>query len=364
MSIVALNKWLPNLKRPLVVAGPCSAESEEQMLQTAKELVQIEDVRIFRAGIWKPRTRPGTFEGHGEKALQWLEKVKNETKLLTATEVANASHIELALKYNVDILWIGARTTVNPFSVQEIADSLRGTNIPVMIKNPINADLALWLGAIERLEAVGLKKLVVIHRGFSTFEKTKYRNEPMWKIPIELKRRLPDMPMICDPSHITGRRDMILEVAQKALDIDMDGVMIETHPAPELALSDADQQVTPSALHQIIKSLQLRTEFSSDRNFETELETLRSKIDRIDQELIDILANRMKVVQNIGELKKKNDVTAFQVHRMDQMLKAREEAAQKLGLSKKYIDELFNIIHDESVRRQTTILNSFHEDPK
>jgi len=364
MSIIALNKWIPNLKKPLVVAGPCSAESEEQMLTTARELVQIEDVRIFRAGIWKPRTRPNNFEGHGEVALPWLKTVKEETGLLTATEVANAGHVELALKYGVDILWIGARTTVNPFSVQEIADALRGTNIPVMIKNPINVDLALWLGAIERLEAVGLKKLVAIHRGFSVAEKSRYRNEPMWKLPIELKRRLPEMPLICDPSHITGRRDMILEVSQKALDIDMDGLMIETHPNPDAAWSDASQQVTPEILNQIIKSLSLRTEFSSDRNLEHELEILRSRIDRFDNELIEVLANRMKIVSEIGELKKKGQITAFQVHRMDQMLKAREDSALKLGLAKKYIDEVFNIIHDESVRHQTKILNSFNEDPK
>jgi chorismate mutase len=357
MNITPLSKWLPNLKRPLVIAGPCSAESEEQVMEVARKVVQIEDVRIFRAGIWKPRTRPNSFEGVGEEGLPWLQNVKKETGLLTAVEVANAKHAELALKYGVDILWIGARTTVNPFSVQEIADFLKGTNVPVMIKNPLNVDLALWIGALERIHGAGITKLAAIHRGFSTHEQSKFRNEPMWKIPLELKRRYPDLPMICDPSHITGRRDLIAEVSQKAMDVDMDGLMIESHTKPECALSDAAQQVTPDELHRIIENLKLRTEYSADRNFEAELDGLRGKIDRLDKELIDVLANRMKVVESIGELKRDNQVTAFQLHRMDKMMKEREHAAKQLGLSAEYVQELFNIIHDESVKVQTQILS-------
>lgn len=358
MKIAPLSKWMPNLKRPLVIAGPCSAETEEQVLFTAKELALTNDVRIFRAGIWKPRTRPGTFEGIGEKALEWMETVKKETGLLTCAEVATAQHAEAALKHNIDILWIGARTTVNPFSVQEIADFLKGTNVPVMVKNPINVDIGLWIGALERMYNAGLNKLVAIHRGFSIAEKTRYRNEPMWKIPIELKRRYPDLPMICDPSHISGNRDLIQYVSQKALDLDMDGLMIETHPTPDKAWSDAAQQVTPLMLKEILAGLKLRTQYSIDRNFESELENLRAKIDHYDKEIIDIIHRRMKISEEIGELKKNNKVTVFQVDRLDKMLKEREEFALSLKLENKFVNDLFNVIHDESVRKQTHILNS------
>ncbi len=359
MNIKPINKWIPNLKRPLVIAGPCSAETEEQVMATAKELVQNEDVRIFRAGIWKPRTRPNSFEGVGEKGLKWLAQVKEETGLLVTTEVANATHVEQALKHNIDILWIGARTTVNPFSVQEIADALKGTNIPVMVKNPINVDLALWMGALERLNLAGLDKLVAIHRGFSTSEKTEYRNQPLWRIPIELKRHLPDLPIVCDPSHITGDRERIALVCQKAMDLDMDGVMVETHPNPEEAWSDAAQQVTPTALASIIKSLKLKTEFSPDRTFEHDLNDLRVQIDRLDSEIIESLKMRFNIVERIGDLKMKNNVTALQVHRMDAMMNKISEMAEKVGLRPEFVEEVYHVVHEESVKVQTEMMRSF-----
>jgi chorismate mutase len=362
MDIKPINKWIPNLKRPLVIAGPCSAETEEQVLETAKAAVQIEDVRIFRAGIWKPRTRPNSFEGVGEEGLKWLKRVKEETGLLVTTEVANAHHVELALKNDIDILWIGARTTVNPFSVQEIADALKGTNIPVMVKNPINADLALWMGALERLNLAGIDKLVAIHRGFSSAQKSDYRNEPLWRIPIELKRRLPELPMVCDPSHITGDRNRIALVCQKAMDVDMEGIMVETHPNPDQAWSDAAQQVTPTALGQIVSNLKLKTEFSLDRTFEHELSDLRAQIDRIDSELLESLKMRFNIVERIGDLKMKNNVTALQVHRMDEMMKRITDLAEKVGLRGLFAHEIYNVIHEESVKVQTEMMRSFLKD--
>lgn len=354
-----MNKWIPNLKRPLVIAGPCSAETEEQMLATAKAVVQIEDVRIFRAGIWKPRTRPNSFEGVGEEGLKWLNTVKKETGLLVTTEVANAGHVELALKHDIDILWIGARTTVNPFSVQEIADALKGTNIPVMVKNPINADLALWMGALERLSLAGIDKLVAIHRGFSTAQKSEYRNVPLWRIPMELKRLLPELPIICDPSHITGNRDRIALVCQKAMDVDMDGVMVETHPTPDKAWSDAAQQVTPTMLANIVKNLNLKTEFSPDNTFEQKLGDLRGQIDSIDSEIIEALKMRFNIVERIGQLKMDNKVTALQVRRMDELMKKVSEQATSVGLRALFAQEIYNVIHEESVKLQTEKMRSF-----
>jgi chorismate mutase len=359
MDIKPMNKWIPNLKRPLVIAGPCSAETEEQMLATAKEVVQIEDVRIFRAGIWKPRTRPNSFEGVGEKGLEWLSTVKKETGLLVTTEVANAGHVQLALKHNIDILWIGARTTVNPFSVQEIADALKGTNIPVMVKNPINADLALWMGALERLNLAGLDKLVAIHRGFSTAQKSEYRNVPHWRIPMELKRLLPGLPIICDPSHITGDRNRIALVCQKAMDVDMDGVMVETHPTPDQAWSDAAQQVTPTMLASIVKNLNLKTEFSPDRSFEQKLTDLREQIDSIDSEIIEALKMRFNIVERIGQLKMENQVTALQVRRMDELMKKVSDQAESVGLRPLFAQEIYNVIHEESVKLQAEQMRSF-----
>ncbi len=364
MDIKKLESWIDLNGRPLVIAGPCSAESEEQMLAIAHQVKELQQAKVFRAGIWKPRTRPNTFEGVGLVGLPWLQRVKEETGMLITTEVANAQHAELALKHGVDILWIGARTTVSPFAVQEIADALKGTNIPVMVKNPINADLALWMGAIERFNAVGLTKLAAIHRGFSTADKSKYRNLPIWSIPIELKRNLPDLPIICDPSHIAGRRDLIAEVCQKAMDANMEGLMIETHINPDKALSDAKQQVTPDGLKEIINGLSLRNEHSSDKNFEESLDKLRSGIDKVDREIIELLHVRMNVVREIGACKKDNNVTPLQIDRMDAVMKERCQLGSKVGLDEKYIEDLFHVIHTESVRQQTKIMNDFPNQKK
>src|SRR5210317_2442610 len=304
-----MRTWLDdfNLNHPLVIAGPCSAETEDQVLKIAHDLKDT-DVSVYRAGIWKPRTRPGMFEGVGAIGLNWLEKVKKETGLLTATEVANSVHVDLALKHNVDILWIGARTTVSPFIVQEIADALKGTDKIVLVKNPVNPDLSLWLGAVERLHTANIEKLGVIHRGFSTYEKTKYRNIPEWQLAIELQTRFPDLPLISDPSHISGNREMIFDISQTALDLNFDGLMIETHRDPDNAWSDAAQQVTPSRLVQIMQDLRIRKETDQEAEYNSMLNNLRAQIDVIDNQLIEILGRRMKVADSIGSLKKQRNV--------------------------------------------------------
>ncbi|MDC0652436.1 bifunctional 3-deoxy-7-phosphoheptulonate synthase/chorismate mutase type II, partial [Flavobacteriaceae bacterium] len=311
-----LRTWLDDLSldHPLVVAGPCSAETEDQVLKIAHEL-KDSDVNYFRAGIWKPRTRPGNFEGVGALGLKWLQKVKAETGMKTATEVANAAHVKLALEHDIDLLWIGARSTVSPFIVQEIADALEGTDKIVLVKNPVNPDLALWLGGIERLYSANIKNLGVIHRGFSTYEKTRYRNNPEWQIAIELQNRFPDLPLICDPSHITGKRDMIFEVSQTALDLNFNGLMIETHVDPDNAWSDAAQQVTPDTLIQMMDDLKIRKETDTEAEYRNSLNTLRTQIDVIDHQLIDILGKRMKIADAIGELKKDKNVAVLQSKR-------------------------------------------------
>jgi chorismate mutase len=359
MKIDKLSDWIKVKERPLVIAGPCSAESEEQVLAIAQELKDSGKVDALRAGIWKPRTRPNTFEGVGLVGLPWMQKAKELTGLPITTEVANASHVELALKHDVDILWIGARTTVSPFAVQEIAEALKGVDIPVMVKNPINADLALWMGAIERFSNLGMTKLAAIHRGFSTAEKSKYRNLPIWAIPIELKRLMPDLPIICDPSHIAGDRELIAEVCQKAMDASMDGLMVETHITPDKALSDAKQQVTPMSLRNIVGGLSLRNESNHDKSFEDSLDKLRSKIDEADREILELLHMRMNVVKEIGLAKKENNVTPLQISRMDEVMKNRSELGRKLGLDEKYVEDIFHVIHTESVRQQTKIMNDF-----
>ncbi len=359
MKIDKLSNWISIKDRPLVIAGPCSAESEEQVIAIAKELKESGKVDAFRAGIWKPRTRPNTFEGVGLVGLPWMKRVKEEVGLPITTEVANASHVELALKHDVDILWIGARTTVSPFAVQEIAEALRGVDIPVMIKNPINADLALWMGAIERFSHLGMTKLAAIHRGFSTAEKSKYRNLPIWSIPIELKRLMPDLPIICDPSHIAGDRELISEVCQKAMDASMDGLMVETHITPDKALSDAKQQVTPMTLRNIIGSLSLRNEQGGNKTFDEALQKLRAKIDDADREILELLHMRMNIVNEIGLSKKENNITPLQISRMDAVMKNRAELGSKLGLDEKYVEDIFHVIHTESVRQQTKIMNDF-----
>lgn len=354
----SMRNWLDafQLAHPLVIAGPCSAETEEQVMEVAREL-KNSDVSIFRAGIWKPRTRPGGFEGVGEIGLKWLQKAKAETGMLLAVEVANLQHVKLALEYGIDVLWIGARTTVNPFAVQEIADALQNTDKIVLLKNPVNPDLSLWLGGLERLHNAGIKKLGVIHRGFSTYEKTKYRNIPEWQLAIELQSRFPDLPLICDPSHISGRRDMILEVSQQALDLNYDGLMIETHCNPDKAWSDAAQQVTPDALKQIFIDLKIRKETDEADDYNQKLSGLRAQIDELDSKLINVLAKRMKIADSIGLLKKEKNVAVLQSSRWHQVLGKMIEEGEQKGLSEEFILKLFKAIHQESIVHQEKIIN-------
>lgn len=351
-----LAAWSGVEGRPLVIAGPCSAESEEQLTETARRLHGAR-IDYLRAGVWKARTRPTNFEGVGAAALPWLVKVGRQFGMKTATEVATAEHVEVALKEGVDLLWIGARTTVNPFSVQEIADALRGVTVPVLVKNPTSPDMALWLGALERVNRAGVRKLGVIHRGFSVAGNKRYRNAPMWELAIEFRRMHPDVPIITDPSHITGRRDMILDVAQQAMDLGLDGLMIEAHPNPDQAWSDPAQQVTPERLTEIIALLKVRRETSADAGFLASLEVLRGRIDHLDHDLLDLLAKRMKVVEEIGEYKRANNVATLQVSRWNALLEDRLARAGELGLSPEYARELYEIIHRESVKQQSEVIN-------
>jgi chorismate mutase len=348
--------WFSDFKKPLIIAGPCSAETEEQVLKIAHQLKKT-DVTIFRAGIWKPRTRPGGFEGVGEIGLKWLQKVKAETGLLIAIEVANATHVKLALAHDIDILWIGARTTVNPFAVQEIADTLKDTDKIVFIKNPVNPDLSLWIGGVERLQNAGVKNIGLIHRGFSTYEKTKYRNIPEWQIAIEMHNKFPDLPMICDPSHIAGKRDLIAEIAQQALDLNYNGLMIETHIDPDNAWSDAAQQVTPDRLLEIIDHLQIRKITDKATDYLQELEKLRLKIDDFDNKIIEILGKRMQEVDKIGLLKKEKNVAVLQNNRWNEIQQRILLDGQKTGLSEEFILKLFTAIHQESIVHQMNIIN-------
>ncbi|MEM8999693.1 MAG: bifunctional 3-deoxy-7-phosphoheptulonate synthase/chorismate mutase type II [Bacteroidota bacterium] len=354
-----LRKWLDDmaLPHPLVIAGPCSAETEGQVLKIAHELKDT-DVNYYRAGIWKPRTRPGNFEGVGAIGLKWLQKVKAETGLKTATEVANKTHVDLALEHDVDLLWIGARSTVSPFIVQDIADALQGTDKIVLIKNPVNPDLSLWLGAVERFYKAGIKKLGVIHRGFSTYEKTKYRNIPEWQLAIELQTRFPDLPLINDPSHITGKRDMIFDVSQTALDLNFDGLMIETHHDPDNAWSDAAQQVTPKRLVHIMEDLRIRKETDQEAAYNAKLSNLRAQIDVIDNQLIDILGKRMKVSDGIGELKKQRNVAVLQTNRWNAILGNMILEGESKGLSEEFVLRMFKAIHQESINHQEKIINA------
>ena len=354
-----MRTWLDdfNLNHPLVIAGPCSAETEDQVLKIAHDLKDT-DVSVYRAGIWKPRTRPGMFEGVGAIGLKWLDKVKKETGLLTATEVANSSHVKLALEYDIDILWIGARSTVSPFIVQEIADALKGTDKIVLVKNPVNPDIALWLGGIERLYSANIKKLGVIHRGFSTYEKSKYRNNPEWQLPIELQNRFPDIPLICDPSHIAGRRDILQDISQTALDLNFDGLMIETHIDPDNAWSDAAQQITPSVLVKMMNDLKIRTLTSEEADYKNQLNTLRTQIDVIDHGLLETLGKRMKVAVSIGKLKKKKNVAVLQTKRWNEILGNMILEGEKKGLSEEFVLRMFKAIHQESINNQEKVINS------
>ena len=353
-----MKNWLDDFKlnHPLVIAGPCSAETEDQVLKIAHEL-KNSDVSIFRAGIWKPRTRPGMFEGVGAIGLKWLQKVKEETGLLIATEVANSNHVKLALDHNVDILWIGARSTVSPFIIQEIADALDGTDKIVLVKNPVNPDLALWLGGIERLYSANIKKLGVIHRGFSTYEKTTYRNNPEWQLPIELQNRFPDLPLICDPSHIAGRRDILQDISQTALDLNFDGLMIETHTNPDKAWSDAAQQITPKVLIKMMEDLKMRKITNEELDYKNSLNTLRTQIDVIDHGLLDNLGKRMKVAIEIGNLKKKKNVAVLQTKRWNEILGKMILDGEEKGLSEEFILRMFKAIHQESINHQKRVIN-------
>ncbi len=343
-------------KRPVVIAGPCSAETEEQVLTTAKALAK-QNIDLFRAGIWKPRTRPNSFEGVGTPGLAWLRRVKEETGLKVTTEVAKAQHVYETLKYGVDVLWLGARTTVNPFSVQEIADALEGVDIPVLIKNPINPDLKLWIGAIERIYKAGIRKIGVIHRGFSSFQDSKYRNTPRWQLPIELMRQFPDLTMICDNSHICGRRDILLETAQIAMDLNFAGLMTETHPDPDNAWSDAKQQITPATFSQMIDQLVLREPTSSDEDFLEHIEDLRHQIDYLDNELLDLLGKRMEIADKIGLYKKRNNISILQPSRWNEILKIAAEKGQSRGLSAEFIEKVLKAIHQESINHQEAVMN-------
>lgn len=351
MELEKLN--LPGVeeRRPLVIAGPCSAETEDQVMDTARQLAK-NGVKVFRAGIWKPRTKPGGFEGNGVTALPWMQKVKKETGMLTATEVATAKHAEEALKFGVDVLWIGARTTADPFAVQEIADTLKGVDVPVLIKNPVNPDLELWIGALQRLNNAGIKRLGAIHRGFSTYDKKLYRNLPQWHIPIELHRRFPDLPIICDPSHIAGRRDLISPLCQQAMDLQFDGLIIESHCDPDKAWSDAPQQLAPDVLSLVLNNLVIR-----NMNQTTEsLAELRKQIDEIDMDLTEMLAKRMRVAKEIGIYKREHDMPILQTDRYDEIIKKRMETGSAMSLDGEFTRKIFEAIHEESVRQQMRIM--------
>jgi len=353
-----MRTWLDdlNLNHPLVIAGPCSAETEDQVLKIAHELKDT-DTTYFRAGIWKPRTRPGNFEGVGALGLKWLQKVKEETGMKTCTEVANANHVKLALEHDIDLLWIGARSTVSPFIMQDIADALKGTEKPVLVKNPVNPDLALWLGGIERIYNAGVKNIGAIHRGFSTYEKTKYRNNPEWQLAIEFQNKFPDIPLINDPSHITGRRDMIFDVCQTALDLNFDGLMIETHFDPDNAWSDAKQQITPETLVQIMKDLKIRKQTDSEIEFNNALSNLRAKIDIIDDQIISLLGKRMKIAEDIGQIKKEKNVAILQSKRWNETLGNMILEGEQKGLSEEFILKMFKAIHQESINHQKKIIS-------
>lgn len=350
--------------KPFIIAGPCSAETPEQVAAIAKDLQQL-PIDLYRAGVWKPRTRPGSFEGMGEQALQWLKEVKQTYNIPIAIEVATPPHVELALKYGIDVLWIGARTTVNPFLVQRIAEVLQGVDIPIMVKNPVNPDVDLWQGAIERLYATGIKDIAAIHRGFSVYNAASvYRNQPNWPIPIELKRRLPDVPMFCDPSHITGNRALVADIAQKAINMGFEGLMIETHNNPDAAWSDAAQQITPETLGTLLAGLSVRNTDVAEQSKGMELEQLRQVMDGVDAEIIDLIARRMEISDKIGHLKKACNMAAYQPERWNDIVATRGDRAEQLGMSKEFILELYEKIHHHSISKQLEILEGLIKEVK
>lgn len=339
-------------KRPMVIAGPCSAETEEQVMSSARELAAL-GIGIFRAGIWKPRTKPGGFEGVGSEGLRWLKRVKEETGMYVATEVATERHVFEALKHGIDLVWIGARTAANPFAVQEIADALKGADIPVLVKNPVNPDLELWIGAMERIYNAGLKRIGAIHRGFSCYDKQLYRNQPQWYIPIELRRRIPNLPIFCDPSHMGGKRELVAPLCQQAMDLGFDGVIVESHCNPDCAWSDKEQQVTPDALRSILETLVIRETSQTTEN----LSELRRQIDELDNRLLELLSQRMRVSREIGQYKKEHSMQILQTSRYDEILNKRITQAQELGMSGEFMKEVLQAIHEESVQQQMKIIN-------
>ena len=338
--------------RPIVIAGPCSAETEEQVMKTARDLA-AKGCHNFRAGVWKPRTKPGGFEGNGENALPWMKQVKEETGMLVATEVAKPEHVELCMKYGIDILWVGARTAANPFAMQDLADAMKGIEVPVLVKNPVNPDLELWIGAMERLNQAGVKRMAAVHRGFSSFDKKIYRNLPMWQIPMELHRRIPNLPIFCDPSHIGGRRELVAPLCQQAMDLGFDGLLVESHCSPDEAWSDARQQVTPDVLDYILNILVVRDEHVTTEG----IAMLRKQIDEMDTELMNLLAKRMRVCREIGQYKKEHTMTVFQANRYTEILDKRGAQGALLGMSPEFIAQVFENVHEESVRQQVEILN-------
>ncbi|MDP3436188.1 MAG: chorismate mutase [Bacteroidales bacterium] len=358
LKIKQIHQWPLYKGRPLTICGPCSAESEEQVMETARQLANLNRVDIFRAGIWKPRTRPNAFEGVGREGLKWLRDVKRETGLPTATEVANSGHVNDALKFGVDVLWIGARTSANPFAMQEIADALSGVEVTVLVKNPVNPELNLWIGAIERIARAGITQIGAIHRGISTYEHTAYRNQPKWLLPIELRRAIPDIPLICDPSHIAGARKYLLEISQKAMDLNYDGLMIESHNNPEVALSDKEQQVTPAQLLELLDKLVLREQESNNSAFLDVLGELRSQIDLFDDQLLELLEQRMYVAETIGKYKKENNITILQSSRWEEIITKAVRKGESKGLSEEFISQMFKAVHQESINHQNRIMNS------
>lgn len=358
LDINPIKHWMPNIDNPLLIAGPCSLESEEQAVETAKMLVKDKRVFAYRGGVWKPRTRPGSFEGIGSIGLEWLKTVRAETGLPVGTEVANAQHTEEALNAGLDILWIGARSTASPFVVQEIADVVKGTDAVIMVKNPVNPDVQLWIGALERLSQSGIKNLVAIHRGYTPFGESQYRNQPNWKTVIELRRLMPNLPIIADPSHIAGKREYLYEISQKAFDLGLDGLMIESHRDPSCALSDKDQQLTPADLAKLLDKLVIRQAGSPNKEFVNQLEYLRSRIDAIDTELLETLSSRMEIVKQIGQYKRDNNVMALQISRWTELMEKRVALGEKLNLNKTFTKILFQLIHEDSVRMQTEIMDA------
>ena len=357
LEINPIKHWLPQINNPLIIAGPCSLETEEQAMSTAKLLAKDHRVFVYRGGVWKPRTRPGSFEGVGSIGLKWLQMVREETGMPVGTEVANAQHTEEALKAGLDVLWIGARSTASPFVVQEIADVVRGTDAVVMVKNPVNPDVQLWLGAFERLSQAGIKNMVAIHRGFTPFRETDYRNYPNWKTVIELRRLMPNLPIICDPSHIGGKREYLQDISQKSFDMGMDGLMIESHIDPSCAWSDKEQQLTPADLAKLLDRLIIRNVTTDNKLFENQLELLRNRIDALDTELLETLSSRMEIVREIGKYKRENNVTALQIGRFAELMDKRVQLGVSLNLDAHFVQQVFQHIHEDSVRMQTDILD-------